>query len=303
LNTAYSKTHGQSTTKDTIVYVSDGSAEDGFTATVTCAEFNADHSGTGPSKKAAELAAAAAALKAEFKDFYAGMKNKGNMKLKGKLTQQVGKKGKVQQTIAKADKVRKFSARADGTICFKAVLNGAFMEKHKEKLNKDALTYSQVRDEEGGYTVTLSSDEFKGTFIGKGSNPKLAGDDAAKKALKKEFPSFKYAKADFTASQPAGNKSALSNGMSVVSGKCLVKGDVEYTVAEEGGKFVATVILHCLGDKKFKGSPESDRKLAEESAATKALKQYSKQIDIKRLELEAKRAEKKAESLAKKAAA
>lgn len=320
LSNAYQGRHRKCPTKDTIQYetVED---EGRFTCTVRCEDFTLSHEAAGSfsSRKEAEEAAAKAACEHEYPEW-----------LEKVAADSAGKP-------VPASVKRKMQY-------WKTRLTQAFTKEHDEPPH-DSIEYT-VEEREGGFIASVTCDRFVNSYVIDEIQPSqtLAEEQAAKMALEGEFPSFaladaleeevagasqagqgvvvpppKRAKTEKVAETlsrdnwsskhpnfPLDSKCRLNEGLMIVLGRSLLKGDVEYTTDEQGGSMIASVTLSCLDPiQTFSGEgvPSSDpdcKRKSHKNAAEAALEILGEMIEAKRPEHEAMKAAKKAAAFDKK---
>jgi len=180
--------------------------------------------------------------------------------------------------------------------------------------------------------VTLNCIDSEQTFSGESSsNRKEAENNAALAALESytdlieekkpaqaarksaggpaDEPKKKKAKIDGAKEPQTGGpqdaKSRLQNGISIVAGRTITKGDIDYNVESEGGNSIASVTLNCLEGKQtftgeaVKGKTKDNMKQAEQACAEVALVALQGMIDEARPAHEERKKEKQAANEAK----
>merc|ERR1712232_1216999 len=76
----------------------------------------------------------------------------------------------------------------------------------------------------------------------------------------------------------ANAKTELTSYLQAKTGKGMHKTDVVYKSKKEGGKFVTTIELPCLGGESHVGEPNENPKDAEQSAAKAVLEAHREEI-------------------------
>jgi len=319
LNAAYAKHHKATAPKGAFVYDTN-QAEDGFTSTLTCENFAGAHEGTGASKKAAEDAAAQAAVEAEFPDHVAKVAPAAPAAW-GSMSGWMmgGEEDSANQHI----------------LPWRAQLTQAYSKVHKT-VSKDSITYASEHNEaEKNYVSVVSSEKFSDSYTGEpGKSVKEGHDNAAKVAMEAEFPteyaslaktmpkSQKALKKVLKAQAPGQKrkredgeeeveveldpKTRLNSAMGWMGRESgpITKESVVYTTTEEGGVTTGTVTINCLGGapKTYTGEPQAgtgkaDKKKAESNAAEAAL--TAMQVQISEAEVKHKAAKAEKEAIAK----
>jgi len=306
LSNAYQGRHRKCPSKDTIQYVT---LEEGgsYTCTIKCEDFILSHEAPGfSSKKDAEEAAAKAAVEHEFPEWLDKVAAEGN------------------SGSPAADKRKK-------KLSWKSRLHQAYTKEHGES-PKQTIEYT-VEERDGGFIASVTCDRFVNSYVIDEVQPTrtLAQDVAAKIALEGEFPSFitadaeenesaepsetgglvipppkkkaKYDKAELQGAPKSfadlDAKSRLNEGLMIILGRSVIKGDVEYDITDQDGSTSASVTLHCLDiTQTFSGeavasSDPSAKRIAQKNAAEVALATFQEVIDLKRPAHEAMKHEKK----------
>jgi len=294
---AYAKTHKENPSKETIIYTTE-KTDDGHECSLSCDKFEDAYTGQGASIKAAQDAAAKAAVKAEFPTFF-------------KEAQKVAKQTPSKEAVEMADPA------ATKLLPWRCQLNQAYARKHKTMV-KNSIAYetSQVEPPKNTFVSSVSSENFKQAYTGESASSKrFAEDNAAMVAMEAEFP------ADYKASQApktekgwrrnkrkekeeVGEKDAkvkLNHSMMQLLQGSLTKETLQYTTTESNGTTTATLVITGLGDKKeftgeASGASKQSKKDAELNACQAALEGLEEQIAA----AQAVAAEKKTEKEAKK---
>lgn len=313
LGQAYAKTHKEMMTKETIVYTTDNT-DNGFQCTISCEKFEDTYSGQGNGKKAAEDAAAKAALAKEFPSFFKEAKKNMNQ------TQ-----APAPSPSAPFDEARKLRP-------WRQQLQEAYLGEHKT-IAKGDISYSieQVDPPKQSFVATVSSEKFSDSYAGEpGRSKGAAEDNAAMVAVEAEFPDFfqelrsggiptsnkGFNKLKRKAAEEEGEedgekkvggqdaKSKLNVALMLLTGGCIGKDALEYATTEKDEKTTAMLVIKCLGGlKKFKGDAvdgtgKKVQKEAEKKAAEAALKALAKQISVAEGKAVGVRAEKEAQKKA-----
>jgi len=302
---AYSKTHKEQLTKESLLYSS--TKNDGvYSCALTSSKFESTYSGEGRNEKAAQEAAAEAALRAEFPDFVEGAEA---------LLEEFQNPSQAYWGGASA------MTAQQGCSTWRAQLSNAYARMHKGT-TKDCIKYETETIEASGrrsaYRSTVSSDEFESQYTGdQCTSKKFAEDSAAMVAMEAEFPEdFEYAQMPKTEKafkkakkkqqgekrslegQQMDPKSKLNNAMSLLSPQQITKAMIEYETKDEEGSTIATVTINCFGTPQvFSGETEpgtskESKKRAETSAAEAAFAHFEEQYTAAKEEHEAKKKEK-----------
>jgi len=322
LSNAYQEIYRRCPSKEAIVYTTTHDEEaNTWSSTISGGDFKADHEcvGVHPSKKEAEESVAKVCLEGEYPDIFERIGNEEPKKAKKRsfesdYTGGFGGGGEWAR-----------SGRAKDDLPYKSRLAQAYMKEHHICPTKETIVY-EFTEQEDGYIASISCDKFAGKY--ESEEPKVsrkaAEEAVAQIALEAEFPNFGL---DLPAPRPRGEdgpdrksrrteedserprktpadldpKSRLNEGMMIVLGRSINKGDAEYTIKQEDGLTVATVLLNCLDvPQSFTGEGVSGgdlkaKKEAQNNAALVALATFEDLIEEKRPEHEAKKAEKLAE--------
>jgi len=230
---------------------------------------------------------------------------------------------------------KKQTAAIAADLPFRARLNQALQGKFKDEFTaKENLEYTTVQ-EGADYTCELTSDKFSQPYSSDGpaTSRKQAEENAAMQAFQEEFPDLfrsvppavKKAAADLRgekrkagdagpgsgAAQGSGGKdpkSMLNMGVTIMVGRSILKGEVDYVVEEKGNGCQAKCTINCdeiegapkvFTGKRVNGLSKTDKKQAEQNAAEKALAEYQVQIDALMPEHEAKKVAREEERQAK----
>jgi dsRNA-specific ribonuclease len=201
-----------------------------------------------------------------------GGKSKSNGKFKGK--------GGVWPKVA--DNVEKVNFQHPD-YSWKSRLTEIFTKERNETPTKDTINYVSEKAE-NGWMCALFCDTFSNVYSCEDIMPskKLAEADAARQAMKGEFPQVyealpEAAKSSIerdveeelnpnsakkraasvkkpppvippTDSRGKDPKSTLNHGTQMLIGRSITTGDIVYSVEEQYGQLVAMVTLHCLAD-------------------------------------------------------
>lgn len=224
-----------------------------------------------------------------------------------------------------APPAKKQTAPIAADLPFRARLNQALQGKFKDEFSaKENLEYTTVQ-EGAVFTCELSSDKFSQPYSSDGpaASRKQAEENAAMKAFKEEFPELfrsvpqavKKMAADLRgekrkagdagvgsgAGQGSGGKdpkSLLNMGVTIMVGRSILKGEVDYIVEEKGSFCQAKCTVNCdeiegapkvFTGKRVNGMSKTDKKQAEQNAAEAALAEFQEQIDVLMPEHEAKK--------------
>jgi len=212
-------------------------------------------------------------------------------------------------------------------VPFRSRLNTAMQQKYKQEKSTHQYNTEETENEgTKGYMSTIECDKFAKSYSSKGVavTKKQAEENAAMHAMEGEFPELfksvpqalkkaaqeykppreekKRKLTDLIASENAVSK--LNTGITILIGRSLRKGEIEYTVEEVDGMQQCTVTLTCVEDapKSFKGKKDASKRQAEKNAAEVCYMAYKKKIEAMIPEHEAKKAAKEAERDAMRAA-
>lgn len=206
-------------------------------------------------------------------------------------------------------------------VPFKSRLNNAMQQKHKENYKVQYNTEEHENGESKGYMSKIECDKFaKKSYSSKGIavTKKQAEENAAMHAMAGEFQelfkkvpeALKTAAKEYKPPRETAQKrklmdivagenaiSKLNTGITILIGRSLKKGEIEYTVEDADGMFECTVTLDCVEDapKSFKGAKEASKKGAQINAAEVCYMAYQDQIEQMIPEHEAKKAAREAE--------